>query len=361
MKKYNSIQLFTGGGARFAYYLGSYAALVAANQAPNALLGSCGGSLAAWLVAQAPEPSRLHRVATSNVLYHALENLWICRAPLHRLATVFQAMCRYGQTRFDSYLKHIHLLDKYDDFLNYLANYALFEQPENPRNWLQEVANFAAQLPNPQPQIAPDIWINTSQILPQQPIIFQQILFTNQSIKISSLPENPNFSYAPHRQSATIQCVYCDDFQAAVLASMCDMFYFKPVYIQLVDGYCMGGVMDLVPIEVACFLANTVFAEEKFCYEHYLAAPAIARVFGTPANMRWWQVSDFIRNNSQIHALPLADNRFALADKYIKKYYDWRSGCVKIQKIDTDLFAEYVDAQWQFGYQRTMNYLEKIK
>ena len=358
MKKYQSIQLFSGGGARFAYYLGSYAALVAANSAPNALLGSCGGSIAAWLVAQTPEPQRLYQLATSAALYRALANLWVCHALPHRLATVFQAALRYWQTRSVSRLQRIHLTDKYDDFLQYLSDYALFEQPENPQTWLQTVADFAAQLPNPQPQIAPDIWLNASRILPQSPVLFQQILFTNQNHLSFRLPDNPNFVYAPHRQMRSVACVSCTNFQAAVLASIADMFYLKPIDIQSV-GYCMGGVMDLVPIELAYSLAETVFAEEKPRYDNYLAAPAIARVFGTPAHLRWQQVADFMAKHRDIHALPLADNRTALAGRYVAKRYDWFSGCLKIQQIDADLFAEYVDAQWQYGYDKTMIYLEE--
>lgn len=358
MKKYHSIQLFAGGGARFAYYLGSYAALVAANHAPNALLGNCGGSIAAWLVAQTPEPKRLYQLATSAVLHHALENLSRCHAPPHRLATVFQAALRYWQTRFTSRLQCIHLADKYDDFLQYLSDYALFEQPENPQTWLQAVADFAVQLPNPQPQTAPDIWLNASRVMSQSSVLFQQILFTNHHNSSFRLPENPNFAYVPHRQMRFMECVSCTDLQAAVLASITDMFYFKPIYIQSV-GYCMGGVMDLVPIELAHSLAETVFAEEKPRYDNYLAVPAIARVFGTPANFRWRQVADFMEKHHNIHALPLADNRSALAGQYVVKRYDWFSGCLKMQQIDTDLFAEYVDAQWQYGYDKTMIYLEE--
>lgn len=49
-KPYERVQLFSGGGSRFAYYLGSYAALVAHDLTPDIIVGTCGGSLSAYLV-----------------------------------------------------------------------------------------------------------------------------------------------------------------------------------------------------------------------------------------------------------------------------------------------------------------------
>ena len=49
-KPYERVQLFSGGGSRFGYYLGSYAALVAHDLTPDMIVGTCGGSLSAYLV-----------------------------------------------------------------------------------------------------------------------------------------------------------------------------------------------------------------------------------------------------------------------------------------------------------------------
>ena len=58
-KPYERVQLFSGGGSRFGYYLGSYAALVAHDLTPDIIIGTCGGSLSAYLVQLAPDPKDL--------------------------------------------------------------------------------------------------------------------------------------------------------------------------------------------------------------------------------------------------------------------------------------------------------------
>lgn len=56
-KLYERLQLFSGGGSRFGYYLGSYAALVDNDLTPDIIIGTCGGSLSALLVHLAPDPN----------------------------------------------------------------------------------------------------------------------------------------------------------------------------------------------------------------------------------------------------------------------------------------------------------------
>lgn len=356
---YPILQLFTGGGARFGYYLGSYAALVQADRAPHALLASCGGSLAAWLVSQVPEPKALYTLATSAHFYHAITSLCHSQTPPHRFALPFQAALRFWQTRSVSYLTQLHRRDTPVKLLKELEQYAVFQSLPCPHTWLNDVATHAAQLPNISTRRAPDILIFASRLIHEnQQIKWQPVLFVPPHFADFRLPENPNFAHAPHRQSRDIHIQRTDDFQAAVAASVADMYYQKTVFIQNL-GECSGGVIDLVPIELAHALAQTVFAESKPRYDRYLAEPAILRVFGTPANLRHAQVHDFMNKHENIHILPFAHNRADLAGKYFNKSYDWRSGCLNMDLGNADRFAEYMDAQWQYGYNQTIDFLEK--
>ncbi|MGO1742917.1 MAG: patatin-like phospholipase family protein, partial [Psychrobacter sp.] len=72
IKPYQRVQLFSGGGSRFGYYLGSYAALVAHDLTPDIIIGTCGGSLSAYLVQLAPDPKDLQQLMCSRELYHVI-------------------------------------------------------------------------------------------------------------------------------------------------------------------------------------------------------------------------------------------------------------------------------------------------
>ena len=72
IKPYERVQLFSGGGSRFGYYLGSYAALVAHDLTPDIIIGTCGGSLSAYLVQLAPDPKGLQQLMCSRELYHVI-------------------------------------------------------------------------------------------------------------------------------------------------------------------------------------------------------------------------------------------------------------------------------------------------
>ena len=66
IKPYERVQLFSGGGSRFGYYLGSYAALVTHDLTPDIIIGTCGGSLSAYLVQLASDPKDLQQLMCSR-------------------------------------------------------------------------------------------------------------------------------------------------------------------------------------------------------------------------------------------------------------------------------------------------------
>ncbi len=359
MKRYRDIQLLTGGGARFGYYLGSYAALCEGRGMPDAVLGSCGGSIAAWLIMQVPDPKGLYALATSSVLHRVLVESVRVNPPSSRFGAVFQAAWRYGTTRGATRMRRVHAEDSRAGLLDELSQYAAFVSFPQPESWLQPVADWAQSLGRSSLGAAPDVWVFASRLLAgETSVCFQPILFAPKHCSGFRLPENPVAGFAPHRQTREIGVVHTDVWQAAVAASIADMYYQPPVYIDGI-GDCMGGVIDLVPLECALALADTVWAERKPRYDVCLAEPAILRVFGTPANLRHAQIHARMNGDARVRILPFEDNRAALRGKYIGKSFDWFSGCLKIDAVDAATFAEYMDAQWQYGYQRTMAYLNE--
>ena len=158
------------------------------------------------------------------------------------------------------------------------------------------------------------------------------------------------------------------EFVSAIRASMADMYYLPPTHIQEL-GWCLGGVINLTPIELACQLGETVFAETKAGYDSWLAAPAIQRVFGFDPNRRLAQVHGFLpstelhqdnfENSSQLHWLPFADNGEQLAGQHVRKRFNMKQMTIELMHSDYDGFVQQMQAQWQYGYQRTAEYLQQ--
>lgn len=359
MKPYANLQMFSGGGSRLGYYLGSYAALVVQNRAPDVIVGSCGGSIAAWLVSQTPEPERLFRLMTSAAFYRAMQT--VCAPRTVGLDAWFQAAWRVWQTQNPARLQKIHAQDTAQSLQAHLRQYALFQSPKLPEMWLNEVADFALTLPCAQKRVAPDIVIAASRMrdLPNNTLSVQQVWFAPP--KVARFWQNcPPPCGAAHHANWRIepQAHVCADFapMAAVAASICDMYYQAPIYVDKV-GWTLGAVLDLQPIEVVCHLADTVWAEHKPPYSA-LAQAAILRVFGTNAQQRHAETARFQSADTVIHRLPFADNAAALRGNYAAKRWDWRSGSLKMDLGDYAHFVKTMSAQWEYGYARTVAYCE---
>ncbi|MGM8900404.1 hypothetical protein, partial [Psychrobacter sp. 1Y4] len=115
-------------------------------------------------------------------------------------------------------------------------------------------------------------------------------------------------------------------------------------------------------------LAETVFAETKAGYDSWLAAPAIQRVFGFDPNARLAQVHGYnpmiepshtTSKNHQLHWLPFADNAQQLIGKNVQKRFNLKQMTVELIHRDYDGFVQQMQAQWQYGYQRTTDYIQQ--
>lgn len=355
MKPYANLQMFSGGGSRFAYYLGSYAALVAQNRAPDAIMGSCGGSIAAWLVSQAPEPDRLFALLTSAAFHRAMQS--VCLPNRVGYAAWYQAALRVWQTASPTRLHKIQAQDNVADLARHLRQFALFQSPKLPESWLDEVADLARTLPNPQPRVAPDVLIAASRMvgLPENGLAMQQVWFVPPSLARWWQGRVPSCHAAHHAGGRILPYAHvCDDVEPmlAVAASIADMYYQAPIAVAQL-GYTLGAVLDLQPLETACDLADTVWAEHKPPYSS-LAQAAILRVFGTNANARHAETAQFASPNTRIHRLPFVDNALALRGNYAPKRWDWRSGSLKMDLGSHAHFVKMMSAQWHYGYARTM-------
>ncbi len=380
-KPYQRVQLFSGGGSRFGYYLGSYAALVEHDLAPDIIVGTCGGSLSALLVQLAPEPKQLQQLMQSRELYRvikAIRHVAPDETNSHlKLRYSAKAIQRWRLSRQFFSSKRQYQADSYEQLLDELQQLAMF-RVDNEAQWLDELLQFlpVASDTNSLKNTAPDIAIIASRLQPSFSTAnnapqLQELLFAPKRLFLAdsnALTTNTLTSSvhdtANGRINQSVKMITEWDMATAVRASMADMYYLPPIHnVDL--GWCLGGVINLTPIELACTLADSVFAETKAGYDSWLAAPAIQRIFGFDPNQRLAQVHNFLppiinhgQNSSQLHWLPFADNGQQLIGS-VRKRFNLKQMTVELVHHDYDGFVQTMQAQWQYGYQRTTDYIRQ--
>lgn len=391
IKPYQRVQLFSGGGSRFGYYLGSYAALVAHDLAPDMIIGTCGGSLSAYLVQRAPDPKDLQQLMCSRELYHvisAIRHVSPDEASRRlKIRYMTHALKRWRLSRQLSQRQAQQQADSYEQLLDELQQLAMFRINDESQ-WLDDLSGFDASKNDPDEidsatsKNTPEIAIIASRlyqkpaslISPNAPLKLQELLFAPPRLtaSLSELTDkkmrSPAHVFADERIHQSVKILSQWKSVSAIRASMADMYYLPPTHIETL-GWCLGGVINLTPIELACQSAETVFAETKAGYDSWLAAPAIQRVFGFDPNQRLAQVHGFLpstesyqdnfENSSQLHWLPFADNDEQLAGQHVQKRFNIKQMTIELMHSDYDGFVQQMQAQWQYGYQRTADYIKQ--
>ena len=386
-KPYERVQLFSGGGSRFGYYLGSYAALVAHNLTPDIIVGTCGGSLSAYLVQLAPDPKDLQALMCSRELYRviaAIRHVAPDEANKRlKMRYMTSALNRWRLSKQQGNGQRQQQADSYGQLLDELQQLAMFRIDDEAR-WLDELSSFASSENGSRQSNAntPEIAIIASRLyqapvdgLYNEKLTLQELLFAPPRFEhsASNLTDeklrSPAQAFANERIHPSVKVETQWDFAPVVRASMADMYYLPPTHITAL-GWCLGGVINLTPIELACQLGDSVFAETKAGYDSWLAAPAIQRVFGFDPNERLaavhgyqpMEVSSHTNTASEkhrLHWLPFADNAQQLAGQNVQKRFNIKQMTVELIHSNYDGFVQQMQAQWQYGYQRTADYIQQ--
>ena len=387
VKPYERVQLFSGGGSRFGYYLGSYAALVSHDLAPDIIVGTCGGSLSAYLVHLAPDPKDLQALMCSRELYRvitAIRHVAPDEANKRlKLRYMTHALKRWRLSKQRDNGQGQRQADSYERLLSEVQQLAMF-RIDNEQYWLDELSQFATSNNDSgnTDKAAPEIAIIASRLyqapadgLYNEKLALQELLFAPPRFErsASGLADgqmtSPAHTFANGRIHPSVKVQTQWDFAPVIPASMADMYYLPPKHIPEL-GWCLGGVINLTPIELACQLGNSVFAETKAGYDPWLAAPAIQRVFGFDPNRRLAAVHGYqpmrkpsyaTSNHHQLHWLPFADNEQQLRGQNVQKRFNLKQMTVELIHRDYDGFVQQMQAQWQYGYQRTVDYIQQHK
>lgn len=330
--KYRHCMVLGGGGFRFSYYLGMYAAAADSDNVPDLLLATCGGAIAAAVIQSLPDDASRKAWASSPDMYDFLKR---CR-PSGR-AGIGRTIAGAGKR----WLQHEAAPDIADLFQEYL-----FELP--------------GQLPLPPAVANPrvSIAIIGGKLLYRREEVnqprsgrklFEETVFGDPRTA-GLLRGVPAPAAAPGNAISPALRVEPEVALAdAVRVSISDMFYLPCCAVG--PEHYIGGVIDLVPIEIARRLANRVTVENKAPFNQVFAIPAIRAVLGIDGNAR-------MRDVRAQHAdtwIDTEDVGSALRRHGVGKAVSWRDGRVRMTLPKThQAYVEQVDAQWQYGYARAM-------
>jgi hypothetical protein len=330
-EKYQTCMLLSGGGFRYGYYLGMHAAVVERYKAPNLLLGTCGGAIAAAIIQGLPDDQQRKNWIASEQMYEFWRTL-----KANPQAKFTRALWGATKRKFTS--KHaIYIPDLFNDYLFEIQQYVPLPTLETANPEIA-VAVIAGKLLYTQAEIGQQRGNKK---------LFKEIIFCNE--KSSDLLAGMPSSVAHHDNAIDSQLLIDTQMpiNEAARASVSDMFYFRCHSYQA--NHYVGGAINLLPIEIAKCLAHETIIEIKSPYDQSLSIPALQAVFGINGNQRLREVAKQVVTL----AIDTSDMQTALKSARIQKRINWREN--QIELMAPPSYKEYVrmiDAQWQYGYDR---------
>lgn len=336
-EQYRRCLVLAGGGLRFAYYLGVHAAFEDKGRRPDVLLASCGGAVAAAVIAALPDAGARRDWIAGPVMHAFLRAI----RPTPR-ATPLRALGTAG--------------------LRWLARAPAARIPRLHEDYLFELP---AVLPLPSPEMAdpdaPALAIVGARLLyrPEEagaarhgrPLFAQVVFCPPRAAALldgaAAPAADPRWSVgAVDPQLQTDTAVSAAD---AARISIADMFYFRSH--EVAGRHYGGGVIDLFPIELARRLAGEVLMERKMPFNPWFALPALRTVLGIDGAAR-------LRHVHAQQAAAWYDTRDAaraLREHAIAKRIGWRANRIGLDVPATlDAYAAQVRAQWDYGYLKGM-------
>ncbi len=330
-KPFNHTMLMSGGGSRFGYYLGMYAAAVDFNNRPDAIFASCGGAIAAGLIGAFEDTKEQKEALLSRELYQMLQRVQY--ANKHTLTTVFGDLIK-------RFLKR-KAITVFPD----LTKEALFEVSDESKPWFPFQSNYTSSNATIY-IVGSKLCFNDNQI-GQRRIsapLFEEVIFSDR-IALNALSNAP---YLPH--SALIKHDFVREssigLQEAVRISVSDIYYLPPYIIA--DSYYMGGMLDLVPFHLAQHCSTVLSLETKQAFSIITAVPAFYTLLGYNPN----DVLKSLPLRSQDIWIKTADSPKKLHKYQIHKKINWLSNRISLEIPDYDQFRIMMQVQWDYGYQR---------
>ena len=327
--------VMAGGGFRYGYYLGMYAAAIETNHKPDLLLAGCGGAIAAALIQALPDDAQRKAWLSSPDMHQFLRGLESTRqAALGRvlLQAVKRRLCKARAPLIP---------DLFNDYFFDIPARLPMSSPQS-ANQLAVAINGARLLFSKeevgQPRDGRKLFAETVFCDPRTAALLEGM-----AAPLSDPAWGDNAIAA---QLLTDVNMPIDD---AVRISIADMFYFRCHSHQA--AHYMGGVVDIFPIELAQRLASRVMMERKPPFSQALAIPALRAVLGIDGNQRLCHVHGQYADVW----IDASDAAQALRAHGMQKKLCWRQNRIRLVLPSSyETYVQQVDRQWQYGYQRGM-------
>ncbi len=332
--------VLAGGGGRLGTHLGMYVAACDAGLAPDVVIGTCGGGLIAALIHAESDPARQLAFLAGSEMYR----FWRSVQPRHGGA-LGAALCGLTRRGLDP-----RSAPRVPD----LDRDSLFEVtgPWPALNWRSDAGGIDAVLLGARILYAPgDIGRSRA-----GRALLQEVAIgpARAALLLAGLSAPAGLGY--HTGSAValeLATVTSSELtlQDAVRISLTDMIYLPPA--EAAGARWLGGVVDLMPVELAATLAREVWADRKDPIPRWTLAPAWRAVLGI----------DALQRQKSVDASPLTvrvDNRGleqALPESVLDRRLRLSARGVRLELATSVSESEYrqvIQRQFDEGRRRTL-------
>jgi len=320
-----------------------FAALEDSGFAPDLIIAACGGSIATSIINSFSVNAARKAYLQSEELYKFVKSVKLTRErKLYRIG--WYSLKKMRTKKNAPYIENV--FDRY-----------LVDMPQN----------LSSELPS----LSPIMGLNISSIIIGSQILFnpldsgkerkdkklyRKVLFTDEKTAEKINCKNIEIQSENYRSEAidpSVKVMVNVPMLTAMRISVSDMFYVQPVYYN--NSYFAGGAIDLIPLELARSISETVILEKKSGYTG-IEESLVRAVLGYSGNERLRDVE----KSDVDYWIDTTDATYRLNGHYCKKNIDWRRLQVDISlPFSYGQFVEDMHIQWQYGYEKIMKGLEK--
>lgn len=335
MDKYKKAIVFSGGGFRIGIYLGMLAAANDAGIKPDLIIASCGGALSTAIINSFEINEDRKAFLLSEHLYAFFRSMTLTREKmLYRIG--IDSLIRMFQRKnapdlIDLFSKYLVEIPDFDDF---------FPEINNSFSNLYDIVIIGSKIRYSKDEVGRKRGKRK---------LFKEMIFTGNKTKrrlknLDSAVGNKYQDSAVHKTA----CLCTDiPLKAAVRISIADMFYFAPFKFR--GAYFMGGAVNLMPMELAGGLSDSVIFEFKQEYKPKIEESALRNILGYSGIERMKDVHDMYSD----FWIDTSDAPAKLKNRYISTRINVNKLCVDLCLPENyETFRSDMLFQWNYGYKR---------
>jgi len=338
-EKFKRAVIFSGGGTRLMIYLGIFAALEELNLKPDLLIASCGGSFAATVINAFPDHLSRKEYMKSEEYYQFVAHTQLTRHKKLSEIGLFSLKKIFNKRKAP--------------VIEDIFNRYIVEMPQNLSHCFPSIKNTEFSKEIPTVIIGSELLFGSQESGQNrnEKKLFRKAVFTDPETAQRISHEHIATSSDSFKNSAVEKAskiITTFSMLESTRASVSDMFYVQPMLLH--NQYYMGGVIDLVPIELARYLSKEVISEKKQPYT--LVEEALIRsVFGFSANERLLETEKLL-STFQIDTTSIKQE---LKGHYLEKGINWKKFELNFSFPKTyQKFAQDMEMQWQYGFDQTV-------